>query len=78
MTTNELLNTEFLFPALCMKTFETIMKPVRVVGVLDGPGADRRDYCTVTGLQDWEIDMPLDDFLKKALFFAKNDAKVTA
>ena len=66
MNMNELLNTEFIFPALCMETFENIMKPVRVVGVLDGPGHDRRDYCTVRGLQDWEVDMPLDNFLKNA------------
>lgn len=66
MNIDELLNTEFLFPGMCMKTFETIMKPVRVVSVLDGPGQDRRDYCTVIGLQDWEVDMPLDNFLKNA------------
>ena len=39
---------------------------VRVTDILDGPGADRRDYCTVEGLEDWEIDMPLENFLRNA------------
>lgn len=40
-----------------------VEKEVRIVDILDGPGADRRDYVVVEGLEDWEVDMPLDNFL---------------
>ena len=43
-----------------------VEKEVRIVDILDGPGADRRDYCTVEGLEDYEVDMPLENFLKNA------------
>ena len=66
MNINEILNTEFFLPVMCMETFTEVMKPVRVTCVLDGPGADRRDFCTVTGLQDWDVDMPLENFLRNA------------
>jgi hypothetical protein len=65
----ELFENTFLY-----KTFEPnadidnpyAEKEVRIVDILDGPGADRRDYCTVEGIQDWEVDMPLENFLKNA------------
>jgi len=41
-----------------------IEKTVKVTDVLDGPGSGHRDYVTVEGLQDWEVDMPLEDFIK--------------
>jgi hypothetical protein len=42
----------------------SVEKTVTLTSVLDGPGADRRDYVTVEGLKDWEVDMPLEDFIK--------------
>jgi len=42
----------------------SVEKTVTLTSVLDGPGSDRRDYVTVEGLQDWEDDMPLEDFIK--------------
>jgi len=61
-----LFNNTFLYKALDMKTMETVEKEVRVTSVLDGPGADRRDYCIVEGIYDWEVDMPLENFLNNA------------
>lgn len=45
---------------------EYVWKEVKVVDLLDGPGSDRRDYVTVEGINDWEVDMPLENFLKNA------------
>lgn len=50
--------------ALDLKTNEYVRKAVKVVDILDGPGADRRDYCTINGYYDWEVDMPVEDFAK--------------
>ena len=33
--------------------------------LLDGPG-DSGDYVTVDGLEDWEVDMSLENFLRNA------------
>jgi len=50
--------------AFDLKTHEYVRKAVKVVDILDGPGADRRDYCTIEGIYDWEVDMPLENFVK--------------
>jgi hypothetical protein len=44
----------------------SVEKIVTLTSVLDGPGtgSDRRDYVTVEGLKDWEVHMPLEDFIK--------------
>ena len=60
----ELVGKSFIVEDLDLKTQEVVDKVVTLVDVLDGPGADRRDYCTVEGLQDWEVDMPLENFIK--------------
>jgi len=60
----ELVGKSFIVEDLDLKTQEIVDKVVTLVDVLDGPGADRRDYCTVEGLQDWEVDMPLENFIK--------------
>ena len=57
-------NSTFLYKTLDLKTGEEIEVEARITNVLDGPGADRRDYCVVEGIQDWEVDMPLENFLK--------------
>ena len=65
---NELFENTFLykrFDPLDMNN-PYVETECRIVDILDGPGADRRDYCTVEGLEDWEIDMPLENFLKNA------------
>lgn len=63
---NEIFESVWLYKTLDLKTMETVEKEVRVTNVLDGPGADRRDYCTVEGIHDWEVDMPLENFLNNA------------
>lgn len=60
----ELVGRNFVVEGLCPKTFETVDKVVKLVGVLDGPGSDRRDYCTIEGYYDWDIDIPLENFIK--------------
>lgn len=61
-----IFNTDFVMKAMDLETMELVDKVVKVTNILDGPGMDKRDYCTVEGLQDWEIDMPFEDFLKNA------------
>lgn len=54
----------FLYNTYDFKTGKPIQKECRVTGVCDGPGADRRDYCFVEGIEDEPVDMPLENFLK--------------
>jgi len=63
---NDIFENTWLYKSLDLKTMETIEKEVRVVSILDGPGADRRDYCVVEGIHDWEVDMPVENFLRNA------------
>ena len=60
----ELIGKDIVVNAWDRVAMNTVDKIVKVTGVLDGPGADRRDYVTVEGLQNWEVDMPLEDFIK--------------
>ena len=60
----ELIGRDIVVVAWDRVACDMIEKTVKVTGVLDGPGADRRDYVTVEGLQNWEVDMPLEDFIK--------------
>lgn len=54
------------FPAMKFDLKSGGLKKVDVVltDMLDGPGHDNRTYCTIEGLQDWEVDMPLEEFVK--------------
>ena len=64
---NEIYNMigkQFIVEGLCTKTFKQVEKIVTLTDILDGPGSDRRDYCTIEGYYDWEIDMPLENFIK--------------
>jgi hypothetical protein len=64
---NEIYNMigkQFIVEGLCLKTRKQVEKIVTLTGILDGPGGDRRDYCTIEGYYDWEIDMPLENFIK--------------
>lgn len=63
---SEIVNNTWIMEGLCMKTLKRVEKEVRVTGILDGPGSDRRDYCTIEGWYDWEIDIPLENLLKQA------------
>ena len=63
---NDIFEKTWLYNALDLKIMETVEKEVRVVSILDGPGADRRDYCVVEGIYDWEVDMPVENFLRNA------------
>jgi len=60
----DLIGREIVVKAMDFKSMELVEKVVKLTSVLDGPGADRRDYVTVEGMQDWDIDMPLEDFIK--------------
>jgi len=61
-----LFDATFLYKTFDYKTGEEIEKECRVTGVCDGPGADRRDYCFVEGIEDYEVDMPLENFLNNS------------
>lgn len=63
---NDIFENTWLYSSLDLKTMKTVEKEVRVVSILDGPGADRRDYCIVEGIYDWEVDMPVENFLRNA------------
>lgn len=62
----EMIGKQFVMEGLDLKTRKNVEKIVTLTDILDGPGADRRDYCTIEGYYDWEIDMPLENFLKQA------------
>jgi hypothetical protein len=63
-TIYEMIGKQFIVEGLCLKTRKQVEKIVTLTGILDGPGGDRRDYCTIEGYYDWEIDMPLENFIK--------------
>ena len=63
-TIYEMIGKQFIVEGLCLKTRKQVEKIVTLTDILDGPGGDRRDYCTIEGYYDWEIDMPLENFIK--------------
>ena len=63
---DKLIGKQFVMKGLDLKSKKEVDKIVTLVDILDGPGSDRRDYCTIEGYYDWEIDIPLENFLKKA------------
>jgi len=63
---NDIIGKQFVMEGLDLKTGKNVEKIVTLTDILDGPGADRRDYCTIEGYYDWEIDIPLENFLKQA------------
>ena len=54
----------FIVKTMDIKSGEMVEKEATVLALLDGPGADRRTYCSVAGLQDWDVVMPLENFAK--------------
>lgn len=63
----DLIGKLFVVKAMDFKSRELVEKVVKLTDILDGPGADRRDYCTIEGMQKWDIDMPLEDFAKMVI-----------
>jgi len=63
---NDIIGKQFVMEGLDLKTGKNVEKIITLTDILDGPGADRRDYCTIEGYYDWEIDIPLENFLKQA------------
>ena len=66
MNYTELFENTFLFKRFDPLDMDCpyVEKEVRIVDILYGPGADRRDYFVVEGLEDYEVDMHLENFLK--------------
>ena len=65
-TIYEIIGKQFVMKGLDLKTHKNVEKIVTITDIIDGPGGDRRDYCTIEGYYDWEIDIPLENFLKQA------------
>ena len=63
----DLIGKLFVVKAMDFRSMELVEKVVKLTNILDGPGADRRDYCTIEGMQAWDIDMPLEDFEKMVI-----------
>ena len=61
---NELFNNTWIYLTFDLESGAMIEKEVHVTDCLDGP--DGSDYVTVEGLQDWEVDISLRNFLKNA------------
>ena len=61
---NALFNNTWMYPAFDTETGAMVEKEVHVTDCLDGP--DGSDYVIVEGLQDWEVDISLRNFLKNA------------
>lgn len=64
---SDMIGKMFVVEAMDLKRMELVKKVVTLTDILDGPGADRRDYCTIEGMQAWDIDMPLEDFEKMVI-----------
>ena len=62
---DSLFNYSWFFKTTDLNTGEQVEKEVFVTDLLDGPG-EAGDYVTVDGLQDWEVDMSLENFLRNA------------
>lgn len=62
---DSLFNYSWFMESLDCKTGQMVEKEVFVTDLLDGPG-EAGDYVTVEGLQDWEVDMSLTNFLRNA------------
>jgi len=62
---DSLFNYSWFMESLDLKTGQMVEKEVFVTDLLDGPG-EAGDYVTVDGLQDWEVDMSLQNFLRNA------------
>ena len=62
---DSLFNYSWFMKSLDVKTGQMVEKEVFVTDLLDGPG-EAGDYVTVDGLQDWEVDMSLENFLRNA------------
>lgn len=62
---DSLFNYSWFMESLDCKTGQMVEKEVFVTDLLDGPG-EAGDYVTVDGLQDWEVDMSLQNFLRNA------------
>lgn len=60
----DMIGKQFIVEGLCLKTHKQVEKIVTLTDILDGPGSDRRDYCTIEGYYDWELDIPLENFEK--------------
>ena len=63
---NDIIGKQFIMKGLDLKTRKQVEKIVTLKNILDGPGSDRRDYCTIEGYYNWEVDMPLENFMKQA------------
>ena len=61
---NVLFNNTWMYLTFDLDTGVMIEKEVHVTDCLEGP--DGSDYVTVEGLQDWEVDISLRNFLKNA------------
>ena len=61
---NALFNNTWIYLTFDLETGAMLEKEVHVIDCLDGP--DGSDYVTVEGLQDWEVDISLRNFLKNA------------
>ena len=65
-TRYDMIGKQFVMEGLDLKTRKQVEKIVTLTDILDGPGSDRRDYCTVEGFYKWDIDIPLENFMKQA------------
>jgi len=63
MTYDQIINQTWIMSGLDLSTGQTVEKRVTVTDILDGPGSDRRDYCTIEGYYDWPIDIPVENLL---------------
>lgn len=63
---NDLIGKQFTMTGFSLVNFRKVTKIVTLEGILDGPGSDKRDYCTISGWYGWDLDIPLEDFERQA------------
>ena len=66
MTSEDIIKKSWIMDRIDWNTGKTIAKTVKVTAIIDGPRSDPRDYCIIEGLEQWEMDIPLENFINQA------------
>ena len=66
MSYEDIINKSWIMDRIDWNTGKKVAKTVKVTAIIDGPQSDPRDYCIIEGLEAWEMDVPLVNFINQA------------
>ena len=66
MSYEDIINKSWIMDRIDWNTGKKVAKTVKVTAIIDGPQSDPRDYCIIEGLEQWEMDIPLENFINQA------------